>query len=76
MIIIVIIIIIIIRCSIHLLCGQNLVRHLQVLDGLLLLLELRLLGVVIPGFDLVVFRSCSTMSCLFVAEKLIVYQYF
>ena len=71
-----IIIVIITRCSIHLLGGQNLVRHLQVLDGLLLLLELRLLGVVIPGFDLVVFRSCSTMSCLFVAEKLIVYQYF
>ena len=72
----IIIVVIIIRCSIHLLVGQILDRLLQVTDGLLQLLYLRLLGVVVPGFELVVFRSCSTMSCLFVAEKLIVYQYF
>ena len=49
----IIIVVIIIRCSIHLLVGQILDRHLQVLDGLLLLLELRLLGAVVPGFELV-----------------------
>ena len=47
----IIIVIIIIKCSIHLLVGQILVRHLQVLDGLLLLLELRLLGAVVPGAE-------------------------
>ena len=61
-----------IRCVIRLqvadLLGQSLVRRLQVLDGLLMLLELRLLVVVVPGVELVVSRSCSFVSCLFVAE--------
>ena len=49
----IIIVVIIIRCSIHLLVGQILDRHLQVLDGLLLLLELRLLGAVVPVAEFV-----------------------
>ena len=63
-----IIIVIIIRCSIHLLGGQNLVRHLQVIDGRLQTENLGLLFVAAPGAELVVSLLYFSTSFLRGAE--------